>query len=150
MDLLWQDLHQRDLQIAQLYAILSLRNAVFIVEQNCPYQDLDGQDLAHDNRHIIGQLENKILAYARILTPQDQDSPVIIGRVIIASEARGLNLGYRLMEQCIASCEQFWPGRAMYLSAQAHLEKFYRQLGFHPVTDVYLEDNIPHIGMRHE
>ncbi len=148
MNLLWQDLHQCELSMAQLYDILALRNAVFIVEQSCAYQDVDGQDLVRDNRHIIGQLEDKICAYARVLTPKEETSPVVIGRVIIAPEARGLNLGYRLMEQAIASCEQYWPGRAIFLSAQAHLKNFYQRVGFTPVTAVYLEDNIPHIGMR--
>ncbi len=68
--------------------------------------------------------------------------------MIVSEEARGLKLGYRLMEQALNSCEQHWPQRAVYLSAQAHLEGFYGRLGFRAVTDVYLEDNIPHVGMQ--
>ncbi len=145
--MIWQDLHHRELDVPQLYAMLALRNAVFIVEQNCVYQDIDGADLAEDNRHILGFLENNIVACARILTPEDNGQPVKIGRVLVSPEARGLSLGYRVMEQAMSSCELHWPGSAIYLSAQAHLQGFYGRLGFSAVTEVYLEDDIPHIGM---
>ncbi|MBP2167633.1 ElaA protein [Erwinia toletana] len=148
MDLLWQDLHHTELSVAQLYDILALRSRVFVVEQQCIYQDIDGGDLLLDNRHILGMLDDKVLAYARILTPETAQPAVRIGRVIISPEARGLNLGYRLMEQAIASCEQHWPGISIYLSAQAHLQGFYGRLGFKPVGEIYLEDDIPHIGMQ--
>jgi len=148
MNLSWQDLHHSELSVAQLYAILALRNRVFVVEQHCAYQDIDGDDLARDNRHVIGMLEDNLLAYARILTPRQQEQPVSIGRVIIAPEARGLSLGYRLMEQVIASCEHHWPGQAISLSAQAHLQQFYGRLGFKAVGEIYLEDDIPHIAMQ--
>ncbi len=148
MDLIWQDVHHHDLSVAQLYAILALRNQVFVVEQQCIYQDIDGNDLAGDNRHILGLLDGKLLAYARILTPENLQQPVRIGRVIISQEARGLSLGYRLMERAIASCEQHWPGVSIALSAQAHLQEFYFRLGFKPSGEVYFEDGIPHIDMQ--
>ncbi|MCE0489366.1 GNAT family N-acetyltransferase [Pantoea sp. Mb-10] len=148
MDIQWVDCHHRALNVQQLHRLLALRNQVFIVEQNCPYLDIDGQDLARDNRHILGELEGKLLAYARVLTPADDAAPVMIGRVIVSQEARGLQLGYRLMEKALESCEQHWPQHAIYLSAQAHLEGFYGRLGFSAVGEVYLEDNIPHIGMQ--
>lgn len=148
MDLIWQDLHHSELSTAQLYDILALRSRVFVVEQQCLYQDIDGADLQRDNRHILGVLDNKLVAYARILTPPEAGKPVAIGRVIISPEARGLNLGYRLMEQAIASCEHYWPEVSIYLSAQAHLQGFYGRLGFKPVGDIYLEDDIPHIAMQ--
>ncbi|QDY42507.1 GNAT family N-acetyltransferase [Candidatus Pantoea soli] len=148
MDMQWHDCHHSALTAQQLYTLLALRNQVFIVEQNCPYQDIDGQDLTAENRHILGYLDGKLLAYARLLTPTLEASPVSIGRVIVSEEARGLKLGYRLMEQALNSCERHWPQRAVYLSAQAHLEGFYARLGFRAVTEVYLEDNIPHLGMQ--
>ncbi|UQY42999.1 GNAT family N-acetyltransferase [Erwinia sp. PK3-005] len=147
MELTWYDLHHSELNVHQLHDILALRNRVFIVEQQCPYEDIDGQDLAHDNRHIFALGEGRLLACARILTPVDADSPVTIGRVIVTSEARGLQLGYRLMERVLESCGQYWPGRRQALSAQAHLQVFYGRMGFKPVGEVYLEDNIPHIDM---
>lgn len=147
MDLNWQDLHHSELSVAQLYQLLALRNAVFIVEQQCPYLDIDGADLTGDNRHLLGLFDGRLVAYARILVSPDIDQPVKIGRVIIAGEARGLDLGSRLMEQAIDSCERHWPQRPVFLSAQAHLQRFYGRLGFVAVSGEYLEDDIPHIDM---
>ncbi|MFS7251493.1 GNAT family N-acetyltransferase [Rahnella rivi] len=140
----WQDYHHSDLNAAQLYAILALRTEVFIVEQNCVYQDIDGQDLAGENRHIVAWLEGKPAAYARILRHADD---VAIGRVIVAPSARGLKLGYQLMEQALAACHKHWPGARVVISAQAHLQGFYGRLGFVANTDIYDEDGIAHVGM---
>lgn len=148
MDIIWQDLHHSQLNAAQLYRLLALRNAVFIVEQQCPYLDIDGVDLAGDNRHLLGILDDQLVACARILMPEGEGQPVKIGRVIVSGEARGLNLGSRLMEQAINSCERHWPGQPIFLSAQAHLHRFYGRLGFVAVSGEYLEDNIPHIDMQ--
>lgn len=140
----WQDYHHSDLNAAQLYAILALRTEVFIVEQTCVYQDIDGQDLAGENRHIVAWLEGKPAAYARILRHADD---VAIGRVIVAPSARGLKLGYQLMEQALAACHKHWPGARVVISAQAHLQGFYGRLGFVANTDIYDEDGIAHVGM---
>ncbi len=148
MEVYWQDLHHSELSTAQLYQLLALRNTVFVVEQHCPYQDIDGADLRGDNRHLLAIFDNQLLAYARILAPESAEKPVKIGRVIVASEARGLSLGNRLMEQAIASCEHYWPQHKIFLSAQAHLQEFYGRFGFHAVSDTYLEDDIPHIDME--
>lgn len=148
MEVYWQDLHHSELSTAQLYQLLALRNTVFVVEQHCPYQDIDGADLLGDNRHLLAIFDNQLLAYARILAPESAEKPVKIGRVIVASEARGLSLGNRLMEQAIASCEHYWPQHKIFLSAQAHLQAFYGRFGFHAVSDTYLEDDIPHIDME--
>lgn len=75
---------------------------------------------------------------------------MVIGRVIVSPAARGEKLGYQLMEQALASCQQYWPQKAIYLGAQAHLQSFYAHFGFTPVTEVYDEDGIPHIGMARE
>ncbi len=144
----WHDLHHSELSTAQLYQLLALRSAVFVVEQKCPYQDVDGIDLLGENRHLLGMLDNKLVACARLLAPQTASEPVKIGRVIVASEARGLSLGNRLMEQAVDCCEQHWPQHKIFLSAQAHLQRFYAGFGFTPVSDAYLEDNIPHIDME--
>ena len=125
----WQDLHHSELSVSQLYALLQLRCAVFVVEQNCPYQDIDGDDLTGDNRHILGWKNDELVAYARILKSDDDLEPVVIGRVIV-SEAL--------------------PDKPVYLGAQAHLQNFYQSFGFIPVTEVYEEDGIPHIGMARE
>lgn len=144
--LTWQDLHHSELTVPQLYALLHLRCAVFVVEQNCPYLDVDGEDLSGENRHILGWQGGKLVAYARILT-SDRHHPLVIGRVIVDPACRGQKLGNQLLEHIMVSCQQHWPDVAPYLSAQAHLQHFYQQFGFEPITDVYLEDDIPHRGM---
>lgn len=145
--LIWQDLHHSELSVTDLYTLLALRNEVFVVEQNCPYQDIDGDDLVGENRHILGWQGGKLVAYARILKSESEFEPVVIGRVIVDKSVRGEKLGYQLMEQAMASCQQYWPEKTVYLGAQAHLQSFYAHFGFTPVTDVYDEDGIPHIGM---
>jgi ElaA protein len=146
----WNDLHHSQLTVPQLYALLKLRCEVFVVEQTCPYQDIDGDDLLGENRHILGWRDGELVAYARILKSEEEFEPVVIGRVIISPAVRGEKLGYTLMEQTLASCQQNWPQKALYLGAQAHLQPFYAHFGFSPVTAVYDEDGIPHIGMARE
>ncbi|MGY5956165.1 GNAT family N-acetyltransferase [Kosakonia sp. BK9b] len=146
----WQDLHHSELTVAELYALLKLRCEVFVVEQTCPYLDIDGDDLIGENRHILGWKDDQLVAYARILKSDDDLSPVVIGRVIVSAQVRGEKLGHQLMERAVRSCEENWPQHALYLGAQAHLQLFYRHFGFLPVTDVYDEDGIPHIGMARE
>lgn len=146
----WQDLHHSDLTVPTLYTLLQLRSAVFVVEQACAYQDVDGDDLCGENRHLLGWRNGELVAYARILKSDEEFEPVVIGRVIISPAARGEKLGYQLMQQALASCEKHWPQKALYLGAQAHLQPFYASFGFVPVTDVYDEDGIAHIGMARE
>ncbi|ADO47717.1 GNAT family N-acetyltransferase [[Enterobacter] lignolyticus] len=146
----WHDLHHSELTVPQLYALLRLRCEVFVVEQTCPYQDVDGDDLIGENRHILGWRDGELVAYARILKSDNDVEPVVIGRVIISALARGEKLGYQLMEQTLASCRRHWPHKALYLGAQAHLQAFYAHFGFSPVTEIYDEDGIPHIGMARE
>ena len=141
----WQDYHHSELSAAQLYAILALRSEVFVVEQTCIYQDIDGQDLTGENRHIVAWLEGKPAAYARVLRHAED---VAIGRVIVAPSARGLKLGHQLMEQALAACQKHWPGERVAISAQAHLQGFYGRLGFVAYTEIYDEDGIPHVGME--
>ncbi len=146
----WQDLHHSELTVAELYAVLKLRSEVFVVEQTCPYLDVDGDDLLGENRHILGWKADQLVAYARILKSDDDVSPVVIGRVIVSAQVRGEKLGYQLMDRAVNTCAQHWPQHALYLGAQAHLQAFYAHFGFQPVTDVYDEDGIAHIGMARE
>ncbi|WP_313083616.1 GNAT family N-acetyltransferase [Atlantibacter sp.] len=146
----WHDLHHSELDVPTLYAVLQLRCAVFVVEQTCAYQDIDGDDLVGENRHILGWHDGRLVAYARILKSDNDFEPVVIGRVIVDASLRGEKLGQQLMSQTLASCQQHWPGKALYLGAQAHLQGFYQRLGFAPVTEIYDEDGIPHIGMARE
>jgi len=143
----WQNLHHKELSLEHLYQILKLRNQVFVVEQKCAYQDIDDKDLVADNRHLMLWQGTLLIAYARLLTPIDNNSPAIIGRVIVAPEARGQDLGYQLLEKAVASCKKYWPKHRIKLSAQAHLQKFYGSLGFIPQGDIYDEDGIAHVNM---
>lgn len=148
--IIWQDLHHTALTVQQLYALLQLRCAVFVVEQHCPYQDIDGKDLSGENRHILGWRDNRLIACARILHSDHEETPLAIGRVIVAPAARGEKLGYQLIKQALSCCHQHWPHQAIALAAQAHLQHFYATFGFQPVSEQYLEDDIPHINMRYQ
>lgn len=144
MTIIWQDCQQSELTAKQLYQILKLRNEVFIVEQQCIYLDIDGQDLVGNNHHIMAWHENELIAYARILTSQ---KPISIGRVIISPHYRKKGLGKHLMTQSLNVCNQYWPNDDIILSAQAHLIDFYSQFGFVAISDIYDEDGIAHIKM---
>ena len=148
MNLDWYCKHHSELSKAELYALLALRTRVFVVEQNCPYLEVDGQDLLGDTCHLLAWQGDELLAYLRLLDPQRHAGDVVIGRVVIAPAARGDGLGHQLMERALQACTERWPGQPVYLSAQAHLRNYYGRYGFLPVTEVYLEDDIPHLGMR--
>jgi len=132
----------------QVYELLALRCAVFVVEQQCHYQDSDGLDLLPETLHLLGYRGGQLLAGARLLPPGVSGPEPAIGRVCTAAEIRGTGLGHALLRRAIDAGSQRWPGQPLYLAAQAHLGGYYRRHGFVAVTDPYLEDGIPHIGMR--
>lgn len=129
----------------ELYNVLRLRNAVFIVEQNCPYQDLDEKDQA--TVHVLGYDKDRLVAYARILPPGTSCAEAGIGRVLTAKSHRGLGVGQILMSRSINETRRLFPGADIRISAQAYLESFYMSFGFQRVGTNYLEDNIPHLPM---
>lgn len=135
-----------DLTTAELYNILALRAEVFVVEQNCPYQDVDGKDV--DSIHLLGFIDNELMAYARILKQgisyKDYAS---IGRIVISPKKRGNNYGHELVSYSINQCKESFVGQPIKISAQSHLEKFYSAHGFLSTGEAYLEDGIPHIAM---
>jgi ElaA protein len=137
----WIDRSFAQLTVPELYAIIALRERVFVVEQNCPYQDADGADPV--SHHLWADVDGRIHAYLRIVPAGVKYTEVSIGRVITAPEARGTGLGKTLMQRGLALAGAV-PVR---ISAQAHLEKFYVDLGFVRTSDVYDEDGIPHIEM---
>lgn len=143
----WQLLHHSELTVSSLYAVLALRTAVFVVEQQCPYQEVDGADLQGDTWHLLGWENGQLLAYLRVLDPAVHNGRVVIGRVVSAAEARDRQLGHALMKAALSFIDQRWPGYPVKLGAQAHLQGFYRQHGFHAIGEPYLEDDIPHIDM---
>ena len=135
-----------ELSLQELYAILALRAEVFVVEQNCPYQDVDGKDL--DCIHVLGFINDELIAYARVLgkgtSYKDYAS---IGRIVTSSSCRGENHGHALVDFSIEVCQKKFPGQPVKISAQAHLEKFYNAHSFKATGEAYLEDDIPHIAM---
>lgn len=148
MTIEWICKHHRDLGKEQLYALLKLRSDVFVVEQKCAYPDLDGQDLEGDTHHLMGWEDDQLMAYLRLLDPESQGGDVVIGRVVTAPAGRGKGLGHAMMEQALKQAEKHWPQVPIYLSAQAHLQGYYGRYGFEVAGEEYLEDGIPHIGMR--
>ena len=134
------------LSINELYEILALRAEVFVVEQNCPYQDLDGKD--KKALHVLGMQNNNIVAYARILEKGiAYKNYSAIGRIVTHNSIRGKGYGDHLVRSAIEATKASYPDTSIKISAQAHLEKFYNELGFIFTGEAYLEDNSPHIGM---
>jgi ElaA protein len=140
VELTWYERTFDALDVRQLYRILALRQRVFVVEQTCAYLDADGVDPM--SRHLWAERAGDIVAYVRIVPAGVKFDEVSIGRVITAPEARGTGLGRELMRRAIAAA-----GSPIRIGAQAHLEKFYGELGFVRASDVYDEDGIPHIEM---
>lgn len=137
-----------DLSLELLYEILALRQAVFIVEQDCPYLDADGMDQA--SLHCLGLSNGKLVAYTRLLSQgMTYADYAAIGRVITAAEARGTGAGKKIMQYSLECIAQHFPGQPIKISAQSHLDRFYSQLGFAAVGEGYLEDGIPHQAMIH-
>jgi len=134
-----------DLGVDNLYDALQLRCRVFVLEQG-PYLDPDGVD--RQSWHLLGRDgAGALVAYLRVVDPGVKFAEPSIGRVITAPEVRGSGAGRALMAEGLAGCERFWPSRTIRISAQARLERFYRELGFVRVGDDYLEDDIPHLEM---
>ncbi|MCW2850199.1 MAG: family N-acetyltransferase [Marmoricola sp.] len=148
-DVTWSEIAADELDAPTLYDVLALRSAVFVVEQDCAYQDVDGLDLVAGTRHLLGR-QGGIAAYARILAPDPQHPTPRIGRVIVTGAARGQQLGRRLMERALAVCAQQWPDEPVEIGAQAHLSGFYGSLGFRAVGEPYDEDGILHLRMRRD
>jgi ElaA protein len=159
----WQLFNFKQLSPELLYQVLKLRVDVFVVEQNCPYPELDNKDLADGVYQLIGyqgsefedgEIEDgeigngEIVACARLLPAGISFEHVSIGRVATKASARGAGLGHQLMETALFHCQQLWPDQSIEIGAQAHLKPFYQAHGFKQVSEIYLEDGIPHIDMR--
>lgn len=129
----------------ELYNILMLRNEVFIVEQACAYQDLDGKD--EGAHHLMGWEDGALVAYTRLLPPGLAYSEASIGRVVTSPRQRGRGLGKELMRRSIDKCRELFDDAPLRIGAQHYLLKFYSAFGFRPEGDIYLEDGIPHISM---
>jgi len=141
----WEFTSFKELTPEQLYLILVERQAVFVVEQNCPFQEADGLD--DKAWHLMGWQDNKLIAYARIVYPGAKFPEPSIGRIITTKSGRGKGFGSALMFEAIKRTEDLYPEKDISLSAQCYLEKFYNKFGFERSSDPYDEDGIPHIDM---
>lgn len=129
----------------ELYAIIRLRNEVFVVEQNCVFQDADDKD--QQCYHLMGLIENRMAAYARLVPAGVCYHYISIGRVITSPAFRKSGAGKALMQKAIEECYRLFNEQTIKIGAQFHLKKFYESFGFLQSSEVYLEDNIPHIEM---
>lgn len=129
----------------QLYAILQLRNEVFVVEQNCVFQDADDKD--QQSHHLMGLLDNKLVAYTRLVPAGVAYEQASIGRVVTSPSVRRSGAGKILMQQSIHSLYTLFGKVPIRIGAQLYLQTFYESFGFERISDVYLEDGIEHIYM---
>jgi ElaA protein len=145
----WQWSRFNDMSVDDLYTVVRLREAVFIIEQNCPYPDSDGRDPAAWHllgwRYIDGRRE--LAAYARVFEPGIRYREASIGRVVTAAAVRSTGLGKELMAEAMRRVESLAPGQVIKIAAQRRLESFYSGLGFQVVSDPYEEDGIMHVDM---
>ena len=136
----------QDLTVDEFHDILLLRINVFIVEQNCPYPELDDKDKIAF--HLFGiNKENKMIAYTRIFKPGDYYKEAACGRVVVHQDYRNQKMGFQLVEQTIIEIHKLFGNTNSKIGAQTYLNNFYQSFGFHQVGDDYIEDGIPHIHM---
>ncbi len=145
MDIQWSLKKFEALTALEVYAILQLRNEVFVVEQNCVFQDADDKD--QDSYHLMGFNQNKLMAYTRIVPPGVIYEQVSIGRVVTSPSVRRHGAGKTLMQQSIQSVYELFDKVPIKIGAQLYLKAFYGAFGFEQISDIYLEDGIEHIYM---
>ena len=145
MDTKWILKKFEELTPQELYAILQLRNKVFVVEQNCVYQDADNKD--QPSFHFMARQDEKLLAYTRILPAGIAFDMVSIGRVVTSPDGRRTGMGKELMKRSIEEAQKLFGKVPIWIGAQLYLKEFYSSLGFQQSSDVYLEDGIEHIEM---
>lgn len=145
MALEWKIKSFESLSVLELYDILRLRSEIFVVEQNCVYLDLDGKD--QKALHLFGTFEGKIVAHARLLKPGISFVHASIGRVTVDAKYRERKWGHELMRQAIEGILEHYGATQITIGAQLYLKKFYESHGFVQTSEMYLEDDIPHIQM---
>lgn len=154
MTLRWAEVPAEGLDVRRLHDLLQLRSRVFVVEQACAYQDVDGLDLLPGTWHVMAYDDTALAGYARILQAAPaaaHSGPATglrIGRVVVDPGHRGRDLGSQVVQRCVDLCRQEHPGLEVVLSAQAHLVDFYGSFGFVATSGEYDEDGIPHVDMR--
>ena len=146
MPIKWVTKKFEALSVVELYQILRLRSEIFVVEQNCVYQDLDNKD--QKALHLFGEYDGKIIAYSRLFKAGDYFDFSSIGRVVVAANYRDKKFGHDLIKQGIAEIKSHFNEQNITISAQLYLKKFYETHGFIQTSEMYLEDDIPHIEMK--
>ena len=142
--MIWELKKFDELTNHELHDLFRLRVDIFVVEQSCPYSEIDGKDPF--SYHLMGKINDKIVAYTRILPPGISYTEPSIGRVVVAKSHRGTGLGHELLKRSVQiSLDKY--GQSIKIGAQAHLEHYYGAAGFKKVSAEYLEDDIPHIDM---
>jgi ElaA protein len=148
-ELRWQWCRFEELRPDELYAAMQLREAVFVVEQDCPYADADGRD--PDAWHLLGWLgvaaDRRLVCYARVFEPGVRYAEASIGRVVTAQDVRGFGYGKALMAEALRRVETLAPRQSVKLAAQRYLERFYSAFGFRTISLPYEEDGIIHVDM---
>ncbi|MBS0949544.1 GNAT family N-acetyltransferase [Weissella minor] len=132
-----------ELSAREVIEIMEARTAVFVVEQECPYQEVDADD--YEALHVRLLKEDQLQAYARILVMQDG---IHFGRVLVKQDARGNGYAQELIKAILETIQARFPGQPVMIQAQAYLLDFYASFGFEAISDEYLEDNIPHVDMK--
>ena len=138
----------KELSLDEFHDIIQLREIVFVVEQDCPYLDVDGKD--KDALHVFGKYEGNIVATTRILKPGISYDEVAIGRVVTSPTVRGMGMGKQLMEESMKFVQLHFGKVPVRISAQTYLLKYYKSFGFIETGQEYLEDNVPHFEMLYE
>jgi ElaA protein len=148
MEIQWEIKSFDTLSVNELYDIFRLRSEIFVVEQNCVYLDLDGKDKLA--LHLFGEFEGKIVAYSRLFKPGITFDNASIGRVVVDANFRNRKWGHELMREAIAGIKNHFGESKITIGAQLYLKKFYESHGFIQTSEMYLEDDIPHIEMKRE
>lgn len=148
MELKWKIKPFAALNVNELYDLLKLRSEIFVVEQNCVYLDLDGKD--KKALHLIGEYDNKIVAYVRLFDAGISFDNASIGRVVVDADYRDRKWGHDLMREAISAIKSNFNKEKITIGAQLYLKKFYESHGFVQSSEMYLEDDIPHIEMIRE
>ena len=133
------------LSVTQVHDLYRLRSEVFVVEQKCPFQDIDGAD--PDCWHLLGTRDGELVAYCRLVPPGTKYPEPSIGRVVTGARARRTGCGRELMREALARADKLWPGKPIRIGAQRYLERFYGGYGFAQASEPYDEDGIMHIEM---
>lgn len=148
LSILWEVKTFHQLEVDQLFDVLQLRVDVFVVEQQCAYPEIDDYDRHAETKHLSGCDESgQLIAYARLLPPGLRYLEVNLGRFVVKNVARKQGVGHQLLQEALKEIQNTWSDSAIKISAQDYLQMFYEQYGFERVSDVYLEDGIPHIEM---